>query len=380
MARAKATLQPALLMLVMLPFWTSFLLRVYAWKGLLERGRLGRRRCSSALGIDHLLLAAGLIAAPGKLMNTPFSLVLGMVYTYLPFMILPLYGNLAKMDLRLLEAAADLGATPWVAFWTRHGAAVQGRHHRRLDAGLHPLRRRVRDPRAAGRPADADDRPRAVGRVLQQQRLADGLDRRRGDGAADHRAAGHLQPATRPKRRSSGDERASVAMPFGRAASNRVASAARLAGAAGYLFLYLPIVALVVYSFNDSPLPNVWSGFTLKWYAALADDREIVGGLWLSLQDRRSSPPAARWCSARWRRSRSSSTGASRGRTLFSGMVNAPLVMPEVIVGLSLLLMLVIGAARARLSRARRADDLARPPAARHGLRRRWSCRRGCRT
>ena len=117
MARAKATLQPALLMLVMLPFWTSFLLRVYAWKGLLTRARLGGRAASARCGLDHLLLAAGLIPAPGKLMNTPFSLVLGMIYTYLPFMILPLYGNLAKMDLRLLEAAADLGATPWVAFW-----------------------------------------------------------------------------------------------------------------------------------------------------------------------------------------------------------------------------------------------------------------------
>jgi putrescine transport system permease protein len=67
--------------------------------------------------VDQLLLAGGLISAPGKLMNTPFSLLLGMVYTYLPFMILPLYANLAKLDLRLLEAAADLGATPWVAFW-----------------------------------------------------------------------------------------------------------------------------------------------------------------------------------------------------------------------------------------------------------------------
>lgn len=116
MARAKATIQPALLMLVMLPFWTSFLLRVYAWKGLLtENGWVAE--LLSALGVDHLLLAAGLIPALGKYMNSPFSLVIGMVYTYLPFMILPLYGNLAKMDLRLLEAAADLGATPWVAFW-----------------------------------------------------------------------------------------------------------------------------------------------------------------------------------------------------------------------------------------------------------------------
>ncbi len=116
MARAKPSAQPALLMLVMLPFWTSFLLRVYAWRGLLtENGWVADVIVGT--GLDQLLLAAGLISAPGKLMHTPFSLVLGMTYTYLPFMVLPLYSNLAKMDLRLLEAAADLGATPFVAFW-----------------------------------------------------------------------------------------------------------------------------------------------------------------------------------------------------------------------------------------------------------------------
>jgi putrescine transport system permease protein len=116
MARAKPTVQPILLMLVMLPFWTSFLLRVYAWRGLLsEHGWVADFLIGT--GIDQVLYAFGLISAPGKLMHTPFSLVLGMTYTYLPFMILPLYGNLAKMDLRLLEAAADLGATTWVAFW-----------------------------------------------------------------------------------------------------------------------------------------------------------------------------------------------------------------------------------------------------------------------
>ena len=116
MARAKPTLQPALLMLVMLPFWTSFLLRVYAWRGLLSEGGL-IADWLIAWGVDELLYQLGLIVSPGRLMHTPFSLVLGMTYTYLPFMILPLYGNLAKMDLRLLEAAADLGATPWTAFW-----------------------------------------------------------------------------------------------------------------------------------------------------------------------------------------------------------------------------------------------------------------------
>jgi putrescine transport system permease protein len=110
--------------------------------------------------------------------------------------------------------------------------------------------------------------------------------------------------------------------------------------ALGYVFLYLPIVALVLYSFNDSPLPNVWRGFTLKWYAALANDREILHGLWLSLQIAFLTAcgsvvlgTMAAFALVKYKR--------FTGRTIFSGMVNAPLVMPEVVVGLSLLLMLV---------------------------------------
>ncbi|MDP9044290.1 MAG: ABC transporter permease subunit [Pseudomonadota bacterium] len=116
MARSRSSLQPALLMLVMLPFWTSFLLRVYAWKALLSEHGWAFDLITRS-GMDAWLARAGLIPAPGQLMNTPFSLVLGMTYTYLPFMVLPLYSNLAKMDLRLLEAASDLGATAWTAFW-----------------------------------------------------------------------------------------------------------------------------------------------------------------------------------------------------------------------------------------------------------------------
>ena len=107
MARSPADKRPALLMLVMLPFWTSFLLRVYAWKMLLADNGV----------FNNFAIWAGLMPEPLKMMHTPFSLVLGMVYTYLPFMILPLYANLVKMDLSLLEAAQDLGATPWQAFW-----------------------------------------------------------------------------------------------------------------------------------------------------------------------------------------------------------------------------------------------------------------------
>ncbi len=110
--------------------------------------------------------------------------------------------------------------------------------------------------------------------------------------------------------------------------------------ALGFVFLYLPIVALVLYSFNDSPVPNVWRGFTLKWYAALGSDTEMLAGLWLSLKIAFLSACAAvvlgtlaAIALVKYRR--------FSGRTLFSGMLTAPLVMPEVIIGLSLLLMLV---------------------------------------
>lgn len=117
MARAAASLQPLLLMGLMLPFWTSFLLRVYAWKGLLDADTGWVGLALKALHVDRLLLPLGLIPAAGQFMYSPFSLVLGMVYSYLPFMVLPLYGTLAKLDLNLLEAAQDLGATPWQTFW-----------------------------------------------------------------------------------------------------------------------------------------------------------------------------------------------------------------------------------------------------------------------
>jgi putrescine transport system permease protein len=107
MTKARPTLRPVLVMLVSLPFWTSYLLRIYAWKGLLDDEGV----------LNHLLVALHLVGEPIKMMYTPFSMTIGMVYTYLPFMILPLYGTLVKADPRLLEAAGNLGATPWKAFW-----------------------------------------------------------------------------------------------------------------------------------------------------------------------------------------------------------------------------------------------------------------------
>ena len=108
----------------------------------------------------------------------------------------------------------------------------------------------------------------------------------------------------------------------------------------GYAFLYLPIVTLVIFSFNDSPVPNVWRGFTLKWYASLGSDTEIIAGLWLSLRIAFFTACASVVLGTLAALALVKH-GRFLGRTLFSGMLSAPLVMPEVIIGLSLLLTLV---------------------------------------
>jgi putrescine transport system permease protein len=106
-ARAGERARPSLLMLVVLPFWTSFLIRVYAWTGLLNSNGL----------INAVLLKLGIVDHPLPLLHTEFAVHLGIVYSYLPFMVLPIYGVLERMDWTLLEAAADLGARPLRSFF-----------------------------------------------------------------------------------------------------------------------------------------------------------------------------------------------------------------------------------------------------------------------
>ena len=105
-ARLPATSRNVALMLVILPSWISFLIRIYAWMGILQTNGL----------LNRALLGMGIVDEPLRLLNTPLAAYIGIVYAYLPFMILPLYATLVKMDLRLLEAAYDLGARPWKAF------------------------------------------------------------------------------------------------------------------------------------------------------------------------------------------------------------------------------------------------------------------------
>lgn len=106
-ARSAPRLRNLLMLAVILPFWTSLLLRVYAWVGILRNDGL----------LNKFLMSLGLIASPLEIYRTDMAVYIGMVYAYLPFFILPAYANLVKMDMRLLEAAYDLGARPWNAFW-----------------------------------------------------------------------------------------------------------------------------------------------------------------------------------------------------------------------------------------------------------------------
>ena len=107
MARVSEAWRPVLMMLVILPFWTSFLIRIYAWMGILSQEGF----------LNQFLLWTGLISAPLTILNTQVAVYIGIVYTYLPFMILPIYASLDRMDVSLVEAAEDLGCSRTSAFW-----------------------------------------------------------------------------------------------------------------------------------------------------------------------------------------------------------------------------------------------------------------------
>ncbi|MCV2892705.1 ABC transporter permease subunit [Lentibacter sp. XHP0401] len=107
MAQAPDEWRPTLMMLIILPFWTSFLIRVYSWMGILSNEGF----------LNQFLLWTGIISEPLLILNTNTAVYIGIVYTYLPFMILPIYAALEKLDISLLEAAEDLGCSRLTAFW-----------------------------------------------------------------------------------------------------------------------------------------------------------------------------------------------------------------------------------------------------------------------
>src|SRR5690606_18393063 len=156
-----------------------------------------------------------------------------------------------------------------------HGAAVAPRRDRRRHAGVHPVGGRIRHPGNAGRGRHPDDGPRHVERILQQRRLAHGLGRHVRDGAVAAGAPGAVpvQP---------GAPAGSPAKGARMKGPNKTARG--LALGLGYFFLYAPILSLMVFSFNDSPLVTSWSGFSLRWYGSLLNDSALLSAAWLSFK------------------------------------------------------------------------------------------------
>ena len=316
-ARARSTTRMILLMMVILPFWTSFLLRVYAWIGLLKNNGV----------INNFLMWTGIIDQPIVMLQTDFAIYVGIVYSYLPFMILPLYSNLEKMDLTLLEAAADLGSRPFNAFMKiTLPLSMPG-----IVAGSMLVFIPVVGEFVFGLLGPADTL--MIGKLLWREFFT----ARNWPGAARVAIALVLLlviPIVFLQRAQSAEAR--------RQAMMQGISTFRLSALVfGFAFLYVPILSLIIYSFNKSRLVTVWGGFSTQWYGRLLDNHQILSAAWLSLKIAALNATGAvilgtlsGLALARF--------GKFRGRTLLAGMNTAPLVMPEVITGLSLLLLFVV--------------------------------------
>ena len=320
MARLPQRWQAIAMMLVIVPFWTSFLIRIYAWINILQHDGL----------LNQILLALHVVSTPVVWLSTDGAMYLGIVYSYLPFMILPLYATLSKMDPALLEAANDLGASPPRSLLACDVPAIVAGHRCRRAAVFHSDRRRVRDSRSAGGVRRVDDRPDAVAGILHQQGLAGGVGHRcRASASAVGAALAVRPPATSA---TGADVMANAASKLSRFNITALAL--------GFAFLYLPIVILIIYSFNASRLVTVWSGWSLRWYTEFFNDSAMIDAAWMSLRVGATSATLATLLGTLAAIALSRGAGF-KGRTLFSGMLYAPLVMPEVITGLSLLLLFV---------------------------------------
>ncbi len=313
-ARARGRTHLVLLMLVILPFWTSFLIRVYAWKVLLQGGGL----------INSILMALGIVDHPLAMLYTEGAVYVGIVYSYLPFMILPLYAALARLDYSVVEAALDLGCRPWQAFAkVTLPLSAPGILAGSLLVFIPAVGEFV-IPELLGGPDSI-----MIGRVLWNEFFAN-----RDWPLASAVAIVMLLILVAPIAALQNSPPGSCVKPMRRSVTliSLVAF--------GYAFLYLPILTLVAYSFNASERVMIWQGFSTRWYGALMHDQQILAAAWLSFRIALVNATAATvlgllagYVMVRF--------GRFRTRTLFSAMLAAPLVVPDVITGLSLLMLFI---------------------------------------
>eukprot|EP01035_Chromulina_nebulosa_P009080 gene9080-12275_t len=299
MARAPATIRPTLLMLVILPFWTSFLIRVYAWIGILKPE-----------GLLTLLLQSLHILGPDQqvqIFHTQTAVYIGIVYSYLPFMILPLYSALEKLDGTLLEAANDLGCPPLKAFWKiTFPLSLPG-----VIAGAMicfiPITGEFVIPDLLGGPDTL-----MIGKTLWTEFFGN-----RDWPLASAVAVILLLVLVVP-----------IAI-----FQNQQQKIDPVILSLGFAFLYIPILILVVYSFNDSKLVTVWGGFSTRWYVQMWSNQGLMDAAWITIRVALLSASIGTVLGTLAALSLIRFTRFP-GRLLFSGMIYAPLVMPDVITGL----------------------------------------------
>lgn len=302
------------LALVMLPFWTSFLVRTYSWLFLLRETGL----------LNTVLLASGLIREPLPLLYNDGAVILGLVYGYLPFMVLPLYAALERIDRSLLEAAADLGARPLSVL----GRVVIPLSMPGVAAGsvlvFIPCLGAYLTPDLMG-----GGKTIMIGTLVQNQFTT----------ARDWPFGAALSLALL------GLSLVVLAAGFGRGTSSirggvdgsenapRAGNPRILAvyAAAVFAFLYLPLAALAVFSFNSSRF-TVWEGFSLRWYAAALGDPQLMEAAWNSVViaffAAVAATAAGTLCAyALWK----------RHSALITGALYATLVTPEIVMGVALL-------------------------------------------
>src|ERR1700723_2859481 len=330
-ARAKPATRNVLLLLVVLPFWPSLLLRVYAWIGLLKANGV----------INNVLMWLGVIREPLTLLYTPFAMYVGIVYSYLPFFILPMYANLEKMDWQLLEAAEDLGCRPWQAFYkitlplSRNGILAGSMLVFIPAVGEFVIPALLGGPNAL-----------MIGRVLWDEFFSN-----RAWPVASAVAilllvllVPFMMWYQSVQARESAGARLTEARIAGGCVMNYKSSYFILTCLGfGFAFLYIPILSMVVFSFNASKLVTVWDAAnspTLKWYYSLLNNEEILDAAWISLKVAviNASGAVILGTLAGFGLGRFSQF---KGRFTLNAMTTAPLVMPEVITGLSLLLLFV---------------------------------------
>ena len=265
-------------MAIVLPFLTAFLIRIYAWINILQREGL----------LNDALLALGLIREPLVWLSTDTAVYIGIVYSYLPFMVLPLYASLEKMDETLLEAAADLGCPWWKAFWLiTVPLSAPG-----IVAGVLlcfiPIVGEFVIPDLLG-----GSDTMMIGQTLWSEFFTN-KDWPVASALAVVLLLVLLVPIMIYQHLQMRDA--------GRPVMRRGLSAFNVTAVAlGLAFLYLPIVILVIYSFNASRLVTVWGGWSTRWYVALFNDQRDARSRLDQPADRGVCPPPPRPCSARLR-------------------------------------------------------------------------------